>query len=403
MYLPNEKDPLECTPQKRPRLHEDDTLDMSVSPEASALVREESDLGVEQLPSPPSPRQAATTSSDFVAKTCHCSGEKVDQVDQSVGPDTKFSYNVATQTPPSRLSPYSITDFQCKPEELRDLTGIESYDKFLLIFNSLGPNIVSELKYRKFNVKNLSLEDQFFLTLWKLRKATSDTELGMHFGIHHTTASNIFISWVTFMANQWGKLDLWPSRDLIDYYMPEGFKRTYPSTRVIVDATEIPIEKPTNPTAQQATFSTYKNGNTLKVLVGASPSGLISFASEAYGGSTSDRQIVERSVLPELCSRGDSVMADRGINVQDIFAPKGVAVNIPAFLRGKDHLTGAVIMNDRKLASKRVHIERLIGLIKIYHILKTKLNHHYVSHGSNIFFVCFMLSNFRENIVSQKA
>ncbi|KAK3907776.1 tRNA(Ile)-lysidine synthase [Frankliniella fusca] len=177
----------------------------------------------------------------------------------------------------------------------------------------------------------------------------------------------------------------------------------YPSTRVIVDATEIPIEKPSKPTAQQATFSTYKNTNTLKVLVGANPSGLISFASEAFGGSTSDRQIFERSVLPELCSRGDSIMADREYNVQDIFESKGVAITIPAFLRGKDHLSGSVIMRDRRLASKRVHIERLIGQVKVYHIWTTKLNHCYVQHGSDIFFVCFMLSNFREDIVSRKA
>lgn len=41
----------------------------------------------------------------------------------------------------------------------------------------------------------------------------------------------------------------------------------------IVDATEIYIEGPPNPTAQQATFSNYKNRNALKALVGIDPSG----------------------------------------------------------------------------------------------------------------------------------
>lgn len=51
------------------------------------------------------------------------------------------------------------------------------------------------------------------------------------------------------------------------------------------------------PLAQQATWSTYKNKNTTKILVGASPGGLVTYVSEAYGGSASDRAIVERSDL----------------------------------------------------------------------------------------------------------
>ncbi len=42
-------------------------------------------------------------------------------------------------------------------------------------------------------------------------------------------------------------------------------------------------------------FSTYKNANTLKDLVGCSPRGLVSYISDTCGGSTSDLQICERS------------------------------------------------------------------------------------------------------------
>ena len=53
-------------------------------------------------------------------------------------------------------------------------------------------------------------------------------------------------------------------------------------------------KKPKDPRAQQATFSSYKNRNTLKVLVGSTPGGLVNDVSPAYGGCTSDRQTVER-------------------------------------------------------------------------------------------------------------
>lgn len=47
------------------------------------------------------------------------------------------------------------------------------------------------------------------------------------------------------------------------------------------------------------------------------------------------RQIVERSNLTTLCDPGDSIMADKGSNVQGIFAPYDVAINIPTFLARK--------------------------------------------------------------------
>lgn len=367
-------------------------VDRSVSPDPKGPQSFESDLGVNELP------LESVTDRQLLSEI---SKEKSADSGKCSLPLKVNMHDVSTQTT-GKLAPYTIRDFMYKPDELNDLTGIPSYDRFMLIFHSLGPN-VNNIKYRNFYVKNVTVEDQFFMVLWKLRKAATDIELGIHFGVHHTTVGNIVCSFIKFAAEQWGKLDIWPSCDLVNFYMPEGFKKSYPSTRVIVDGTEIPIDKPKNPTAQQSTFSTYKNCNTLKVLVGGSPSGLISYVSEAYGGSTSDRQIVERSTLLDLCERNDSVMADRGFNVQDIFAPKGVAVNIPAFLKGKDSLSGVTIMNDRKLASKRVHIERLIGLTKGYKILRIKLNNNYVQFGSEIFYVCIMLSNFKENIVGKKA
>lgn len=69
----------------------------------------------------------------------------------------------------------------------------------------------------------------------------------------------------------------------------------------------------------------------MKVLVGSTPGGLISYVSNAYRGSTSDRQIVERSELKNMCSPGDSIMADKGFNVQDLFASNVITVNIPTF------------------------------------------------------------------------
>ena len=58
-------------------------------------------------------------------------------------------------------------------------------------------------------------------------------------------------------------------KGLVQATMPEQFKRCYPTTRVIIDATEIYVEQPKLPELQQITFSNYKNDNTYKGLVTA--------------------------------------------------------------------------------------------------------------------------------------
>ena len=144
------------------------------------------------------------------------------------------------------------------------------------------------------------------------------------------------MTWVNFLAASWDDIDWWPSRELVSFFAPSDFKAKFPTTRAIVDGTECQIKKPKQPIAQQATFSIYKNRTTTKVLVGCAPAGIVSYVSPAFGGSTSDRQIVERSELPKACLSGDAIMADKGFYVQDLFIPYNVFINIPAFFKKKN-------------------------------------------------------------------
>ena len=77
--------------------------------------------------------------------------------------------------------------------------------------------------------------------------------------------------------------------------MPKEFKERFSSTRVIIDATQFPLGKPSNPDIQAATWSNYKNRNTLRLLVGVSPNGVITFLSSLYGGRISDKELTQQS------------------------------------------------------------------------------------------------------------
>lgn len=228
----------------------------------------------------------------------------------------------------------SIENFINDNECFMFYTGLASYTDFLHVLYSLC-EAAFHLNYIYNLVQNLTIENQLFLTLIKLRQYKTNFELSKLFTVSTTTVENILLTWINFMSRQWREVNVWPDRDLVNFFAPRDFYSKFPTTRLIIDGTEIAVKKPKPPIAQQSTFSTYKNRNTVKVLVGSTPGGLTSFISTDYGGSASDRQLVERSPLLNLCEPGDLVMSDKGFNVQDVFASRDVTINFQHFLKSK--------------------------------------------------------------------
>jgi hypothetical protein len=267
---------------------------------------------------------------------------------KSTGTQTENESETETIQPHKAHAFLSYENITTDSELLHYYTGLESPSKLITVFHTLGP-AVNHLNYYNAAVVKIPPIDQFILMLTKLRQALDYLPLSKMLGISTATARNIFITWINFCSRQWGEIQMWPDRALVRYYAPDDFMSKFPSMRVIIDGTEMPIQKPKDPLAQRSTFSSYKNRNTVKVVVGVSPGGLITYLSPAYGGSASDRQIVERSGLVYMCDPKDSIMADKGFNVQDLFAMNDVTVNIPAFFKNKIECLGSKLCQTGKL------------------------------------------------------
>ena len=246
-------------------------------------------------------------------------------------------------------------------------TGFPSRKHFEICFKFLGPS-VSCLQYwgsqnalkqheRKCGPqRKLSPLEEFFLTMIRLRVGLLEEDLADRFGVHPSTISRIFITWINFLYHKFKSILLWPSKAQIQQCMPQCFRRKYPSTRVILDATEVKVVQPSDPIEQQVTFSHYKNTNTFKGLIGITPSGAISFVSSLYSGNISDKELMLESGLVRLLERGDRIMADRGFDVEDVLQPLGVQLNIPPFMRGRDQLDEKDMVETRRIASLRIHV-----------------------------------------------
>ena len=144
--------------------------------------------------------------------------------------------------------------------------------------------------------------------------------------------------------------ECYPSSHIVQKYMPRAFKEEYPNTRLIVDATEFFIERPSSLAAQSETFSAYKKRNTVKALIDITSSGAICFISPTFEGSISDRQLVEQSGILQKLEDGNEVMADKGFDIQDILAPLGVKLNIPPFLSAGKQMSSVDRVNIRRIA-----------------------------------------------------
>ena len=289
-------------------------------------------------------------------------------------------------------------------------TGFPSYEHLMVCFNFLGP-AVAALEYRdstkfpddrsnKGRPRSLSPIDEFFMVLVRLRLGLLEQDVAYRFGISQPTVSRIFATWINFLYLQFQQIPLWPPKELIDAYMPNSFKQQYPSTRVIIDATEVFIQQPSLPELQQRTFSSYKNHNTYKGLVGISPSGAVTFVSNLYPGSISDKELTHQSGLLNLLQPGDSIMADRGFDIMEDLAPLGVKLNIPPFLRGKAQLDTGELVETRRIASLRIHVERCMERIKNFHIFDGVMPLSMMDISNQIFFVCAVLTNFHPPLCS---
>lgn len=282
----------------------------------------------------------------------------------------------------------SFERFKRDPKALHYFTGLDDCDHFTMVLSTLGPAAFG-LKYFSDIVPSLTVQDQFLLTLVKLRLYQSDLELSLLFNIDAGHVLSVFITWINFMYLQWSEINMWPSRELVNFHMPPDFKHKYPKTRVILDCIECPIKKPADMSDRKITFSTSKNRNTVKVLVGMTPGGLVSFVSSSTcGGSVSNRQLIEESGIVEKCDPGDEVMICSQVNVEDLFSHRHVTVNMPDVRQRKRK------RSELDMAARGVHINRPARLTKRFKILTSPLNSAETDLGCRIIAVCFYLCNF---------
>lgn len=146
----------------------------------------------------------------------------------------------------------------------------------------------------------------------------------------------------------------------------------------------------------------------VKFLIGITPQGTVLFLSRAWGGRVSDKHLTENCGFLEKLLPGDDVLADRGFDVRDSVGLMAATVKVPAFTKGKSQLPVIELEESRRLAHLRIHVERVIGLLRqTYNILShtIPINFLLVNDGKGVTTidkiarVCCALVNLNDSIV----
>ena len=291
-------------------------------------------------------------------------------------------------------------------------TGFPNYDTLLAFYKHVleedakvmrqwrsGESKESYSEMKSGRNSKLSLLEQFFLTLVRLRLGLLEFDLANRFSLSQSTVSRITMTWINLLYHSLKGLERYPPWHVVKKYMPAAFKEQYPNTRLIIDATEFGIERPSSLVSQSCTFSSYKNKNTVKVLIGIIPSGPIVFVSPVYEGSISDKKLVQVSGLLDKLEISDEIMADKGFDIQDLLAPLGVRLNIPPFLSSSTQFSCEDVLKTKKIAKLRIHVERAILRFKEFRILHSPIPASMWDSINELIYVCIMLCNFSPPLV----
>lgn len=265
----------------------------------------------------------------------------------------------------------------------------------------------------------MPLMDQFFMTLVKLKHDMKFEYLADQVAIPESTVIDYFWKWVDLVHAKLHFLVRWPDRDHIFSVIPPSMKVLFPRLTGIIDCFEIFIEAPGNLKARAQCWSNYKHHTTMKFLISCNPLGAINFLSSAWGGRVSDVHLVRHSGLLSLPDHhpGDQILADRGFTMREEFATMaGLELLVPAFTKGRAQFSAQDIERSRQLSSVRIHIERVIGLMKnryailqgiiplrMVNSLKNESLHSAFSSADKLVGCCAILTNLSGGIVYKES
>ncbi|XP_014860504.1 PREDICTED: uncharacterized protein LOC106928634 isoform X1 [Poecilia mexicana] len=238
--------------------------------------------------------------------------------------------------------------------------------------------------------RHLQPVDEFFLFLVFLSLGMKERDLAIRFNTHQSIVSLIIATWTNFLFTILGSQCIWLTQQQVQAYLPEEFK-DFPDTQVILDCTELKCQIPSSPLPQMDMNPSHRSLCTMRALVGIAPHGAVTFVSDLYRGSFSNRELFKCSGIAENLTEDMAVMVNKGFLIRDCCECKVYPLTFLSKHPG-----------DQATARLKMHVEQVIGRVK-----QNKLFHGIVSLSqayniNQLFVVACLLSNYQNTALVKK-
>ena len=249
-------------------------------------------------------------------------------------------------------SPFSWTKIKTDAK-MKFYTGLSSVKLFHELFDLLKP-FINKMNYWRGPVrtstkiksleqrehKKMTLKNEFLSVLMWLKLALLNEDISDRFCVFPTISSNVFTTWIKVLNRTLRKaLVVWLHKEVILEHLPAKFKKHHPKIHCVIDCSEVFIERPKAVDIQAAAWSDYKKHNTVKFLIGISPTGFITFLSDCYSGRASDQFLCKDIGFYELLDPYDEIMADRGFQIREELLLRFCTLTVPPGARLKSQMT----------------------------------------------------------------
>lgn len=204
------------------------------------------------------------------------------------------------------------------------------------------------------------------------------------------------------MAGVFKKFNIKPSRESVLANLPISFRNSFSKTYCIIDCLKIEIEVLSDAVHQSPTYSSYKKCNTIKYLISSTPDGVINFVSDGFGGQTSDLKTFEESGFMDVLPPEACIMADTGFkHIEEVLAKKHFQLIRSPSVSSSKKSSKDEVLRSKKIASLRIHIERVIRRLREFAFLKPHacVDHFLIPHLDYSIIICCALMNLQSPLI----
>jgi len=221
----------------------------------------------------------------------------------------------------------------------------------------------------------LKPEEMLLLTLLILRRALPVEFVGCLFGVAKATVSRIFRRYIKCLSSPalMEAIVPWVPKDVAIKTAP--MKYVGMGISRIIDCFELKSEVASDMSLAPSFWSQYKHSYTVKYLVLIIPNGAICFISPGYTGRASDKFVTEDSGFLDKLVPNETVMADRGFNIDESLLWLQCKLYVPPKTTGRCQFLPEEVHNTKSVANKRICVENVICRIRDYAILKTQMEY----------------------------